>query len=205
MVCAQPPGRGARFLDRPHSRLDLWIEEAAEAVSPYRDRPFAFYGHSLGAWVAFEVMRRMRGDGKRQPVHFFAAASRAPHLGPVTPPIHQLPDEAFVKAIQKRYGGIPAEILNEPELMKMFLPVLRADFTAYETHVSRDEEPLTVPVTVVTGAEDGVVTPEIAGQWEQHTHARFELLTLPGGHFFLTRSQNALLALIEDRLFSANR
>jgi medium-chain acyl-[acyl-carrier-protein] hydrolase len=201
VVCVQPPGRGARFLEKAYSRLDLTIEEATQALSAYRDRPFAFYGHSLGAWVAFEVMRRLRTDGRRQPVHFFAAASRPPHLGPLSPPIRDLPNEAFLEAIQNRYAGIPAEIRNEPELLEFFLPVLRGDFAAYETYVCEEEAPLRVPITALTGADDSLVTPEITNQWERHTQAGFEMQIMRGDHFFLNTSRDALLELIRDRLF----
>ncbi|MBT9332221.1 thioesterase II family protein [Paracidobacterium acidisoli] len=201
VVCVQPPGRGARFIEPGYTGLDAMADEATQALSAWRDRPFAFYGHSLGAWVAFEVMRRLRMDGRRQPAHFFAGASRPPHLGPLTPAIRNMTDEGFLEAIQNRYAGIPAEVRAEPELLQMFLPVLRADFTAYETYLCSEAAPLQTPMTVLTGAEDRLVTPEITRQWERHAGGGFAMQILPGDHFFLNTSRDALLEVIRDRLF----
>lgn len=136
----QLPGRGARLREPPMTRLVLLVQELARAIRPYLNKPFAFFGHSLGAVIAFELARELRKTSGHLPSGCFVSARRAPQIPASGPPIHQLPDEAFLKEIE-RYSGTPREILADTELMELLLPALRADFECLETYQYQQEPP----------------------------------------------------------------
>jgi medium-chain acyl-[acyl-carrier-protein] hydrolase len=111
-----------------------------------------------------------------------------------------LPEAEFIEALQTRYGGIPAVIYQDREVLNLFMAAMRADFTAYEQHRLEDEAPLPVPITAFAGAEDTAVTAASMEEWAMHTDAEFELKLLPGGHFFPPFSIAALIETIRDRV-----
>ena len=201
-VCAiQMPGRDARSSEPPCSDLPLLVKSLAEGLAPHLDTPFAFFGHSLGALVAFELTRYLRRHGGPQPAHVIASARRAPQLPNVDPPTYNLaPDRAFVDALTRRYNGIPAAILAEPELMAMFLPILRADLKMTETYRYPPEELLTIPLTALGGLEDPLVGRADLSAWSGMTVGPFSLHMLAGGHFFLHSATDAVLRLVARQL-----
>lgn len=195
-VSVQYPGRAQRLQEPPFHRVEDVVAEVAGAFErqPERwmDRRFAFYGHSFGAIVAFELVRRLRREGRPLPEHLFVGAARAPHLGLPFAPIHGTSDAEFLEQIQTRYGGIPEAIARHPELVEIFLPAMRADFTAYETYRSQEEAPFEMPITAWVGDEDRAVTPEGVEAWAQHTRGPFVMNILAGGHFFPTANLQKL-------------
>ena len=199
-VCVQYPGRGQRLREEPLTCIHDVVDDVMDAFVDSCQKPFAFYGHSFGGVVAFELARRMRRDRMPEPSHLFVGATRPPHLEFLFPPIHHLPEQEFVENIQRRYSGIPAAISQDPEIMKMFMPALRADFTAYETYRFRSEDPLNIPITAFAGAEDRAVKPECLHNWELHTSAGFEMEILPGGHFFSSTSGRELIGALKGRI-----
>jgi medium-chain acyl-[acyl-carrier-protein] hydrolase len=199
-VCVQYPARGHRLREQPLTRIEDLAREAEEGLSAVPQRPFAFYGHSLGGIVAFELARRLRRAGNYDLLHLFIGAARPPHLESPFPPIHGLPREAFIQTVQARYGGIPQIIYQEPELLEMFLPGLVADFTAFETYRFQPDAPLDVPITAFGGEKDTVVTPDSLKEWALHTDAGFDMNVLPGGHFFPPSSATELVRLLQTRM-----
>lgn len=191
-VFLQYPGRGQRLREQPHVGVESLVEEIYEAFGRWKDKPFAFYGHSLGGIVAFDLARRLLQSGSPGPAHLFVGASRPPHLGLPLPPIHRLPDREFIQAVQARYGGIPAAVTAEPELLELFLPALRADFTAYETYRCASVDRLEIPISAFGGIEDRVITLAMMRGWERHTSSAFHITALPGGHFFTGNSADRL-------------
>jgi surfactin synthase thioesterase subunit len=202
-VCLQYSGRGSRLREKPCTSVDELVGQIAGGFTELADKPFAFYGHSLGGLVAFELARQMRRSGSPGGPglqHLFVGASRAPHLPLAFAPIHQLPDMEFIGTLQKRYGGIPAAIYQEPEVMEMFMPAMRGDFTALETYEYRPGEPLDLPITAFAGAEDTAVKLESLKEWSLHTAAGFDMNVLPGGHFFQTTNAKELVGALQIRL-----
>jgi medium-chain acyl-[acyl-carrier-protein] hydrolase len=199
MVALQAPGHGVRFSERPHLSIEQMVVEVL-ANFPVNDRPFAFYGHSLGAVIAFEIARELRRTGRPQPCHLFVGGARPPHYGPIEPHIHHLADQDFIDGVQSRYSGIPDAVLNEPELLAILLPALRADFTAYETYVHQQEAPLRCPISAFVGESDPLVDVEAMSNWESYTSADFDLTVMPGDHFFLRESSAALTGEIRRKL-----
>ena len=197
---ALPRGRGMRFREKAFLSLEEAIEEYLSALKPLLDSPFAFYGHSLGGIVAFELTLRLQAEGLPVPERVFVGATAPPHLGLIHEEIHHLADAEFVTAIQQRYGGIPAEVLNEPELLEIFIPPLKADFVAYERYRFEGSGRMTCPVTAFAGLDDSGVAPALVEEWERHTEAEFSFMTVPGDHFFLSTSGETVLATIRESL-----
>jgi medium-chain acyl-[acyl-carrier-protein] hydrolase len=183
-VCAiELPGRGVRFTDRPFSRMEALVPELAEGLEPMFDRPFAFFGHSMGAVIAYELARHLRARDL-QPVHLFASAHRAPHLPDERDAIHKLDDKTFLAEIHE-LGGTPSGILDNDELLEIVLPILRVDFELVETYVHRKAAPLGCPITAFGGVADEHVDRDGLDAWREHTERSFSLRMLPGDHFFL--------------------
>ena len=193
-VCAiQPPGREMRLAEAPVTEWPVLVRQLEEAVQPWMDLPFAFFGHSLGAFVAFELARALRRGGGPAPVHLFVSGRAAPHLPARRAPIHALAEPEFIEAVRK-LNGTPEEVLQSDELMGLLLPLLRADFRLFESYRFADEPALSVPLTAYGGEADEDSPPEDVALWRQHTRGAFRHATLDGGHFFIHENRAALLA-----------
>jgi medium-chain acyl-[acyl-carrier-protein] hydrolase len=192
-----PPGRERRLAEAALERVDELAGHVAEAMEPLLDRPFALFGHSVGAVVAFEVVRRLRARGLA-PVHFIASACRAPQL-PSRQRLHVLPDEEMLEGLRSR-GGLSDEVLRERELVSLLLPALRADVRMYETYRYAPQAPFPWPLTAVGGIDDDRVTRADLEAWSIHAGGRFAVRQLPGDHFFLRSAEPELLRLIGGEL-----
>jgi len=185
------PGRERRFTEP----LAIDIAVIADAVRKSADRPFLFYGHSLGGRLAFEVTRELRRRGAALPLHCYLAASRAPHLSDPLSPIALAPDAELLAAVRDM-GGVPAVLLDHPALISLFLPAIRYDFRWYHDYRLVDEPPLAVPLVVLSGADDAVTGQELAGEWARHTTAGCRIHVVRGDHFFFRTSARAVTDLI---------
>ena len=204
-VCGiQLPGRGARMAEPALTSIDAMVPEIEAAIRPYLDRPFAFFGHSMGAKVAFELTRYLRRLGRPLPLHLFASGSRAPQDSRDNSPIHALPAAEFLEQLRD-LKGTPAEILNNSELMSLVEPTLRADFQAIETWQYREEKPLNVPISVYGGDRDEGVEDRHLNGWGAQTTGSFHVQLMPGDHFFINTARSALLSQISDTLSLVTR
>lgn len=196
-VCpVQLPGRGARSKEPPFTRLSPLVEALAQALGPLLDIPFAFFGHSLGALVSFELARKVRKDYAINPVHLFVSAARAPQIPRRASPIHSLPDGEFLAEL-RRLDGTPAELLECKEFMEIMLPLLRADFSVFETYKYLNEPVLDCPISAFGGLQDRRVSKVDLEAWHAQTDASFSLQMFPGDHFFL-KHPLVLRALAEE-------
>ena len=184
-VCPiQLPGRGTRMLERPFTQLPPLVDSLAQAVAPLLDKPFAFFGHSLGSLISFELARRIRRQYDVHPVRLFVSASHAPQVPHRGAPIHNLPEKEFLAEL-RHLNGTPSELLEHKELMEIILPLLRADFAVYETYVYSAEPALNCPVLAFGGLEDRRVNYSELEAWRAQTNVCFSLRMFPGDHFFL--------------------
>lgn len=200
-VCpVQFPGHGDRMLEQIFDNLDGLVDAAVDGLAGELDKlPYAIFGYSMGALVAFELTRALRRKGLRQPDRLFLAARRAPDLDTERQAIHGLADADFLDEI-RRFEGTPIGFFSEPALVRLALPALRADFKLCETYVYEREAPLEIPITAFAGADDSAAPPESAIPWREQTTCGFEMIICPGGHFFLMESEADLLIHIERRL-----
>lgn len=193
-VCAiQLPGRANRIREAPLRSIPAIVEALLPSILPQLDRPYALFGHSMGSMVAFALAHELVRRGAPAPAHLFVSGRRGPTRPDPEPPLHVLSDADFVAELLRRYGGIPAEVLAEPELMQLLLPSLRADIHALETYRPGVPSPLPCPVTAYGGADDGLNPPDQLEAWRNETRAAFRYRTFPGGHFYLEGQRDALL------------
>lgn len=187
----QLPGRENRIGESLLYGMRELVEGISEAIFPYLQCPFILFGHSLGARIAFEVARNLREKWKIQPCCLIVSGSRAPHI-PEPRPLHHLPDDAFVEEL-RRFSGTPESILKSRELMEIFIPILRADFTVDETYAYLEAVPLECPIAAFGGTEDLEANQEELGAWARHTSSDFTLEMIEGDHFFLQTGKDFLL------------
>ncbi len=198
-VCAiQLPGREYRLAEPAYTRLTPLVEALADAIDPYLDKPFAFFGHSMGSLVGFELARQLRRTHEKHPVRLYLGAYRAPHLPNPNVKIYHLPLEVFKVIL--RADGIPERILQNEELMQAMLPTLRADFELCDTHIYKEEAPLQCPFSIFGGQEDNRISAAELAAWRIHSSAECNLSLLPGSHFFLHGAQDLLLAALSQDL-----
>lgn len=203
-VCAvEYPGHGTRFREQPFSRLLPLARALVDDLERELECPFAFYGHSMGALVAFEVAREMRRRGLQEPVQLFVGAAAAPQLlRHRRRRIQDLAKPEFLDAVRK-LNGTPEEVLADEELMEILVPVLRADFAVFETFVYAAEPPLRCPIAAFGGLDDEHIDRRAIRAWREQTRDGFWCGMLPGDHFFLTSERERLLATLgrhlEDR------
>lgn len=195
-ICpVQLPGRENRFREPAHDRLDPLLDEIAESLAPVADRPFAVFGHSLGALVAFGLTQRWHSAGGPLPSRLFVSGRIAPHLSDPRSTLHQLDDPGLIRVLRD-LGGIPSSVLDDGGLMSLLLPGLRADLAVNETYRHRVGVRLPVPITAFGGTTDPKVSAAELREWRQHTSAGFAAHLLPGGHFFVQSSMPAVLDVI---------
>ncbi|HYH78362.1 MAG TPA: alpha/beta fold hydrolase [Longimicrobium sp.] len=192
------PGRERRFREAAHTRMEPLVEELRHALGPHLDLPFAFFGHSMGAAVAYELARAMEAAGT-PPAHLFVSGRRAPQRPPDRERIHALPDDEFVARL-RALEGTPDEVLRDPEMMELMLPVLRADFALSETYRYREGPPLACPVSALGGTGDAHVSRDDLLAWRDLTRGFFRLCTFDGGHFFLHSHQADVIQEVADGL-----
>jgi medium-chain acyl-[acyl-carrier-protein] hydrolase len=185
-VCpVQLPGREGRLREDPFDRPEPLIEALAGGLAPlWGELPVVFFGHSMGAMLAFELARELRRRGLPLPLHLFVSGRRAPQVPPREEDIHQLPEPEFIAKLRE-LNGTPEEVLQHAELMKLLVPVLRADFAVNETYAFVEEPPFEIGISAFGGLADVEVTREDIECWQVHTRGRFRLRMLPGDHFFL--------------------
>jgi medium-chain acyl-[acyl-carrier-protein] hydrolase len=200
-VCpVELPGRGARLREEPVADFSKLVHLTAAGLLSFLNKPYVFFGHSLGALIAFELARYFRKQGLPEPVRLFASGHTAPDFPAVHAPIHHLPDPEFLAELRS-LNGTPEAVLANRELMELLLPILRADFAINETYVCEPDAPLNLPISVYGGLRDRDVTRESLEAWKKHTRAEFTLQMFNGDHFFLQNNQQTLLEILARELF----
>ena len=199
-VCpVQLPGRETRLFEPAFTRLPPLINTLAEVLQPYLALPFAFFGHSMGAIISFELARHLRRQNSVIPLHLFVAGCAAPQIPNADPPISQLPMPEFIAEL-RRLNGTPEAVLQHAELMQLLLPTLRADFALCETYVYNPEAPLDCSISTFGGIDDMKVTLNDVAAWADQTNGLFWLHKMPGDHFFPVSAQTSLLQAMSHDL-----
>jgi medium-chain acyl-[acyl-carrier-protein] hydrolase len=205
VTAALLPGREARIGESPATDMGRLVPLLANAMRPLTARPYAFYGHSLGALVAFELTRELRARELPLPAALFVAGRDAPQY-PDAEKVHHLPDAELLDRL-RAWEGLDED--DEPdlpqydELLALMLPTIRADMTLAETYEHRAQSPLPVPVHVLRGTADPLVRPGDGG-WSAQTSAGCTVTEFPGGHFFVSDHERAIVRFVETALGDAH-
>lgn len=196
------PGRWSRMREPPFRSLAPLVEALGSKIAACVDLPYALFGYSFGALVAFELVRWMRRRGLALPMRLFCAAAPAPQLPRLLAPLHTAEDERLIDEVAMRYAPLPASVLADPELRALLLGTLRADLACIETYRYDGEEKLDVPIEVYGGALDRSVPRAALDAWGEQSSSNVEVQLFPGGHFFLHSSAGDLVARIASALAS---
>lgn len=192
-VCpVQLPGRGHRLRETPLKRMSSLVALIAQEIRPLLNSPFAFFGHSMGATIAFEIARLLRRERALQPLHLFVSGRSAPQVGDTDRPTYNLPEPELIKDL-RRLNGTPPKVFNEPDMLKVMLPLIRADFEVVQTYTYDEEPALDCPITIYGGLQDQEVKRENLNAWCAQTTAPCTVRLFPGDHFFINATRELLL------------
>jgi medium-chain acyl-[acyl-carrier-protein] hydrolase len=197
----QLPGRENRLHESAYASLEPLAAALLDILLPALDLPYAFFGHSMGALISFELTRALRRGGTfPAPIHLFVSGHRSPQLPDPKAPIHHLSDAHLMEAL-RHLSGTLEEVLQHAESMSLLLPLLRADFRLCETYHYKDEPPLHLPISAFGGLADPDVPKASILAWREQTRATFVPRFFPGDHFFLLKNQHIWQdALLHDLL-----
>ncbi|MFI9027691.1 thioesterase II family protein [Streptomyces sp. NPDC053560] len=200
VFAVQYPGRQDRRKEVAPADLNTLADQVYEALRPsLKARPTTFFGHSMGATLAFEVAHRLEADGGELS-HLFASGRRAPSRVR-DESVHRRTDEGIVDEL-KLLAGTDTSLLGDEEILRMILPAIRSDYQAIETYRCAPDVTVGAPVTVLTGDSDPKTSLDEAEAWRGHTTGPFDLKVYPGGHFFLSAEAPAIIALLRKHLTS---
>ncbi|WP_405386392.1 alpha/beta fold hydrolase [Streptomyces sp. NBC_01102] len=197
VLAVQYPGRQDRRAEPCVATIAELADQVTSVLLEWTDRPLVLFGHSMGATLGFEVARRLERDHGVVPHALFASARRAP-AAPRTETVHLRDDDGIVEEM-RLLSGTESAILDDPELIRMALPAIRADYRAAETYVYEPGPPLHCPVWSLVGDNDPKVTLDEARAWSRHTEQAFEFRVFGGGHFYLVAHQQEILRMIAER------
>ena len=200
----QLPGREDRLQETPFTNISLLVQTLIPILRPHLNIPFTFFGHSMGALLGFELARFLRTEPALSPVHLFVSGRRAPQIPDRYSLIGTMTEREFIQELRD-LNGTPKQVLENSELMKMFLPILRADFSICGTYTYLNQPPLDCSISAFGGTEDTGETYNLIEDWNAQTHSSFSLKMLPGDHFFLSTSQQQLLAILSHQLHQLKR
>jgi medium-chain acyl-[acyl-carrier-protein] hydrolase len=199
VIGVELPGRGTRFNEPLLSRAEEIVGQLLPQLVCWMDKPYVFFGHSIGALIAYETACALQIAGRRMPNELIASGARAPHIASREPPVSGASDEELVARLRK-YGGVPDSLLENAELMELMLPVIRADFAVGEAYRRHRHDRLTCPITALGGEDDPWVTEDELRAWQNTTRSEFQWQLFAGNHFFLHSGMDALLARIDRSL-----
>lgn len=189
---AQLPGREVRIRETPLASVSAAVPPLADGARELFEGPFALYGHSMGALLAYELARHLEAVANRSPVHLFVAGRQAPHVPDERKCLADLPDAELIEEL-RQLNGTPAAILENQEMLQLMLPTIRADFALVESYRWEAGQRLRCPLTAMAGLEDSSARPSGLDAWQEQTSAAFKRRMFPGGHFFPSTDEELVL------------
>jgi medium-chain acyl-[acyl-carrier-protein] hydrolase len=195
----QLSGHGNRLSEPLFRSVQPLVESLAAELRPHLEGSFAFFGHSMGAIIIFELAQLLRRENRPGPSHLFLSGRPCPHLTKKETPTYDLPEPEFIAEL-RRMQGTPNEVLEHPELMSVLSPILRADLEICQTYEYEPRPPLDCPITVFGGLQDEEVAREQLEGWRDYTTSSFAVRMFPGNHFFLHSSAPVLLRMVAQDL-----
>jgi medium-chain acyl-[acyl-carrier-protein] hydrolase len=202
----QLPGRGSRLGEVPYEAIQNLINDLYPVIAGQLDKPFAFFGHSLGGIIAFELARKLKQEGVRQPSALIVASRVAPGTERPASLLTVLSDDAFLKGLNDRYGpAVGSSLMDDPEIRAIFMPSLRADMRLFETYEYSGEDRFTFPIFALRGKEDLGIKIEAVDEWRKFTVEEFTCREFEGGHFFWQDNEGELLQFINPTLMQISK
>jgi medium-chain acyl-[acyl-carrier-protein] hydrolase len=195
----QIPGREERLNEPRFTHPIRLVEAITDSLSKLFDRPFALFGHSLGAIIAFQLARQLRREESARPLHLFVSGYQAPQIPDSGPRLQELPVQQFIAALHKR-NFIRREIMEKSRMLEFITPILKSDYEMLQNYSYEPEAPLDFPITAFAGEEDFEEGADKLESWREQTRASFSLYTFPGDHFFIHSAQSSLLNIINEQL-----
>ncbi|MGB3183713.1 MAG: alpha/beta fold hydrolase [Cyclobacteriaceae bacterium] len=192
------PGRGGRFKEDMLTSINSVVDDLFEQIKDKINQPYAIYGHSMGATLAYLLARKIDDLGRNLPSYLFLTGTCGPTADRERKIRSTLPKDEFVKEV-KEMGGSPDEILNDDQLMEFFEPILRGDFAVLESYEHEEQEPLNIPFTVIIGSDEEV-TVEEAKNWQKEFASPIDFHLMPGHHFFIFDQHKEVMHIITRRL-----
>ena len=195
------PGRESRYNEKPYRRIDDLVKKLANEMRPLLNKPFIFFGHSIGAHISFHLARFLRRNNMHVPKHLIVSGARAPQIESRNPdPLHYtMEDSEFIKELIE-LKGMPDDLLKNQELLDLVIPILKADIEMINTMEYKEENPLDCSISSFGGLFDERVKKEDSEAWKEQTCRDFSLAMLPGGHFFMNTHRDQLIREINSHI-----
>lgn len=193
LLAVQLPGREARLAEPATHGIERSADSVARVLAEAGPAPTILFGHSMGALIAYETAHRLRALLAAERLALVVSGREAPDRVMTDVAFTHLPDEAFLHHVSRRYGGIPIEVMQEPELQELVIPALRADFAAVTTYREAPRPPLDMPLVVLSGVDDRQTRPEAIEGWRSRSSGPVRMRSFPGGHFYLSQQAEAVI------------
>jgi medium-chain acyl-[acyl-carrier-protein] hydrolase len=199
-ICGvQPPGRGLRHEEKLITRFDHLIESMLPLIPFFTSTPYVFFGHSLGALMAFELVRVIEKRGLSSPDHLFVSGCCAPQFRDYSETVDDMSDKELIHKLQT-LDGTPPEVLNNTELMDFIMPVIRADFSVAHSYRYQESVPIRTPISVLFGRHDEYESETEVTGWECQTSGSCKVYWFDGGHFFVNERRDEVIDVINANL-----
>lgn len=196
LVAAQYPGRTSRIFEPMHNKMDDLVADLITTIPKYLDKPYILFGHSLGSRVAFELMYQLNMLSMPKPRHFIASGSRGPQKSVVKKSIYNLPNHEF-KAELAKLNGTPEAILNNDDLMELYLPMLRADFQIADNYCFQKSVKFNCSFSILAGDQDEINDEELHS-WNDFFADKGKIVTIEGDHFFIDKNSTATISAVNS-------
>ncbi len=205
LIPLDPPGRGRRITEDCAQSIDEAIEDMVSQIhhllSP--DEDYAFYGHSMGSLLIYEILHSLKNTAFNTPAHVFLSGRNPPQY-PIPLRISHLNDPEFIKEILK-YGGTPEGFFENKQLADLFLPILRADYKMVEDYVYMEKEKLPIGITYFYSSEDAGISLTWINRWRELITGDFNMYTFKGGHFFIFEHAKEISSIMNNVLNTKNK
>ncbi|MBX4266071.1 thioesterase II family protein [Clostridium estertheticum] len=200
LVPIQLKGRGKRFSESFYESLEEAVDDIFENIKDkIVDDDYAIYGHSMGSLLAYELYYKISEFNLRKPKHIFFSGYEAPSMIKKTESTYTFPDYDFMKKVME-LGGIPEELINNQEVLQIFLPIIRSDFKIVETYnYKKREEKILCDVSILNGKHDSIDLEGILA-WKNHVCRGFKVYTFNGNHFFINSNVENVTSIINATL-----
>ncbi len=200
VIPVQMPGRETRYGETFASSIDEMVNDLVHHKDVFADKPYAIFGHSLGALFGFELARRLVERDGPAPRFFVSSGHGAPRRQPADEKLHMLPDKQFIERMREKYGGVSDEVIACEELLEFLLPRFRADIRMAEQHTSNDSVPVRFPVAVMHGRGDKSVSMDDVKGWQNETLAEVSIHEFDGNHFFIETNEIQVFEVVNKLL-----